>query len=88
MAVEEQVIQLYAGTSRDAEGTGWIRNVPVDQVQRYMEELLEFMRTRHPEVGQLILEKQKLDDDVKAAIDGAFAEFAKVFQAESPEQAG
>ncbi len=88
MPVEEQVIQLYAGTSRDAEGTGWIRNVPVDQVQRYMEELLEFMRTRHPEVGQLILEKQKLDDDVKAAIDGAFAEFAKVFQAESPEQAG
>jgi F-type H+-transporting ATPase subunit alpha len=80
MPVEKQVIQLYAATSRDSSGTGWIRNVPVDQVQRYMAELIQFMDTRHPEIGKLILEKRELSDDVKGVLNKALAEFRDVFQ--------
>jgi len=80
MPVEKQVIQLYAATSKDAEGVNWIRHVPVDQVTRYMAELIAFMDTRHPEVGRMILEQKALTDEVKAALDKALAEFRDVFQ--------
>ena len=80
MPVEKQVIQLYAATSKDENGVNWIRNVPVDQVIRYMAELIEFMDTRHPEVGRLVLEKKELNNEVKAAINAALTEFRDVFE--------
>lgn len=80
LSVEKQVIQLYAATSRDSSGTGWIRNVPVEDVRRYMAELLVFMDTSHPEIGKLIAEKKELNDEVKAALDEALAAFADVFE--------
>ena len=83
MPVERQVIQLYAATSRDENGVNWIRNVPVEQVTRYMAELDDFVDTRHREVAALILEKKALTDDVKAALDKMLAEFREVFQIKS-----
>ncbi|WP_373047596.1 F0F1 ATP synthase subunit alpha [Vulgatibacter sp.] len=80
MPVEKQVIQLYAATSKDENGVNWIRNVPVEEVTRYMRELSEFMDTRRPEVGRLILEKKELNNDVKAAINAALTEFRDVFE--------
>ena len=80
MPVEMQVTQIYAATSRDENGVNWIRNVPVDQVRRYMSELADFMGTRHPEVGRLILEKKELAAEVRSALDKALAEFRDVFQ--------
>jgi F-type H+-transporting ATPase subunit alpha len=82
MTVENQVIQLFAATNKDAQGVGWIRNVAVDQVGRYMKELSEFMHGRHPEVGKAILEKKQLDDAVKGMLNAALAEFKDVFVAE------
>lgn len=83
MPVEKQVIQLYAATARDADGTGWIRNVPVAEVRRYLTELLEFIDTQHPEVVQLIREKKELNADVKAALDKALTTFRDIFQPKS-----
>ena len=83
MPVEKQVIQLYAATSKDESGVNWIRNVPVDQVIRYMAELTEFMDTRHPAVGRLILEKKELNNDVKAAHNAALTEFRDVFEVQA-----
>ncbi|HUB06471.1 MAG TPA: F0F1 ATP synthase subunit alpha, partial [Myxococcales bacterium] len=80
MPVEKQVIQLYAATNKDAAGVVWIRQVPVDQVGRYMRELVEFMDGRHPEVGKAILEKKQLDDQVKGLLDKALTEFRDLFQ--------
>jgi F-type H+/Na+-transporting ATPase subunit alpha len=80
MPVEKQVIQLYAATNKDAGGVVWIRQVPVDQVGRYMNELVEFMDGRHPEVGKAILEKKQLDDQVKGLLDKALTEFKDLFQ--------
>src|SRR6202171_4580041 len=50
MPVEKQIVQIYAGTQRDKSGVNWVRNVEVNEVARYMSELLEFFDTRHPEI--------------------------------------
>src|SRR6201993_593442 len=65
MPVEKQIIQIYAGTQKDKNGVVWIRNIEVSDVQRYMQELIEFMDTRHPEVLKLLREKKDLTDDVR-----------------------
>jgi F-type H+/Na+-transporting ATPase subunit alpha len=80
MPVEKQIIQIYAGTQRDKSGVNWVRNYEVSDIQRYMSELIEFMDTRHPEVGKKLREKKDLSDDIKSALDGALAEFKDVFR--------
>jgi F-type H+-transporting ATPase subunit alpha len=79
MPVEKQIIQIYAGTQRDKGGTGWIRNIEVSDVARYMSELIDFLETRHPEVLKLVREKKDLTDDVRAALDAALLEFRDLF---------
>ncbi|HZZ86405.1 MAG TPA: F0F1 ATP synthase subunit alpha [Anaeromyxobacteraceae bacterium] len=81
LSVERQVIQIYAATNKDAAGHGWIRDVAVDQVARYMRELTEFLDNRHPEIGKSIVEKKQLDDGIKKSLDAALTEFREVFQA-------
>jgi F-type H+-transporting ATPase subunit alpha len=83
MTVEKQVIQIYAATQKDESGQGWIRNVAIEQVSRYMKELLEFLDGRHPEVARSIAEKKALDDGIRKALDAALKEFQGIFQAES-----
>jgi F-type H+-transporting ATPase subunit alpha len=85
MPVEKQIVQIYAGMQRDKSGKGWIRDIEVSDVGRYMNELNEFMDTRHPEVLKMIREKKDLTDEVKAALDRALSEFADVFR---PTKAG
>ena len=87
MPVEKQIIQIYAGTQRDKQGKGWIRDIEVSDVGRYMSELLEFIETRRPEVFKLLREKKDLTDDVKAALDGSLAEFRDVFQPTAAKKA-
>jgi F-type H+-transporting ATPase subunit alpha len=82
MSVGHQVIQIYAGTNRDENGVGWIRNVPVDQVQRYAKELSEFVNTRHPGLLKLIEEKKELTTELKEKLDAMLKEFRDVFQVE------
>ena len=82
LSVEKQVIQIYAGTQKDAQGQGWLREVAVEEVGRWLKELLEFLDARHPEIGRKIAEKKQLDDDVKKALDAALAEFKGIFRAE------
>ena len=48
LPVEEQVIVIYAGSN------GWVDDVAVSEVRRFEAELLEFMRSSHPEVLETI----------------------------------
>jgi F-type H+-transporting ATPase subunit alpha len=82
LSAEKQVIQIYAATQRDESGQGWIRQVPVAEVARYMRELLEFLDTRHPGIAKTIAEKKALDDGIRAQLDAALREFRGVFQLE------
>jgi len=79
MPVEKQIAQIYAGTQKDKAGVVWIRNIEIADVQRYMQELLEFLDTRHSQALKLLREKKDLTDDVRAALDQALEEFKSVF---------
>ncbi len=83
MAVERQVIQIYAATQKDEQGQGWIRNVPTEQVTRYMKELVEFLDGRHPDIAKAIAEKKALDDGIRKSLDAALREFGGIFHAEA-----
>ena len=67
--VEEQVIALYAGTR------GYLDGVPVEDVSRFEDELLEWFRTRHGHVLDAIRSTGEVPDEesLEAAI-GTFAD--------------
>jgi F-type H+-transporting ATPase subunit alpha len=72
--VEEQVISLWAGAN------GYLDDVPVEDVRRFEAELLEFLRTRKPEVGKGIVEGGALSDDVEQQLKAAIEDFQQGFQ--------
>ncbi|QRN98273.1 F0F1 ATP synthase subunit alpha [Archangium violaceum] len=81
MPVEKQVMQLYAATNRDdANKRGWIRQVPVSDVVRWMREFIEFADGRYPQIAKDISTKRELTNEIKAALNKALAEFNEVFQ--------
>ncbi|WP_338873495.1 F0F1 ATP synthase subunit alpha [Myxococcus stipitatus] len=81
LPVERQVMQIYAATNRDdAKKRGWIRDVPVSDVVRWMREFLEFADGKHPSIAKDIASKRELTNDIKAALNKAITEFNEVFQ--------
>ena len=75
LAVEQQVVSLYAGTN------GYFDEVPVNQVRRAEEELLRFMATRFGSLLTTIKTKKTLDDELKAQLNAALKEFVQTFNA-------
>jgi F-type H+-transporting ATPase subunit alpha len=71
MAVEEQVISIFAGTK------GYMDDIPKEDVGRFESELLEEFRSRHSEVLEEIREKGSMpeEDSLRSAIE----EFAERF---------
>jgi len=70
MSVEEQVVSIFAGTK------GYIDDVPVADVSRFEQELLEFMRSRHAGLLQEIRTAgvpDSLDDIVQSFKDSFVA---------------
>ncbi|MBU8900143.1 F0F1 ATP synthase subunit alpha [Corallococcus sp. H22C18031201] len=81
LSVERQVMQIYAATNKDdANKRGWIRNVPVSDVVRWMKEFLEFADGKYPNIAQDISAKRELTNDIKATLNKCLAEFNEVFQ--------
>jgi len=74
MDVEDQVIAIYAASQ------GYMDDVPVEAIQRFEAELLNFVRERKADVRQELSEKKALDDDLKAKLNAAVEEFKKGFQ--------
>ena len=72
--VAEQVCIIYAATN------GYLDVVPEADVKRYEKELVEFLRTKHKNVLDLVREQKKLTDDVKTALVTALDEFKAVFK--------
>jgi F-type H+-transporting ATPase subunit alpha len=75
LKVEEQVAVLYAGTR------GFVDDVPVEAVQKFEAEFLEFMRNAKSAVLDAIVQKQALDADLEADLKAAIEEFKKGFSA-------
>ncbi|MGB8324756.1 MAG: F0F1 ATP synthase subunit alpha [Candidatus Acidiferrum sp.] len=75
LTVEKQVLELYVATS------GPLDSVPVDQVRRFLKELVQFVETNHPNILKDIATKKALDDAIKANIKTALDAFKDRFTA-------
>ena len=75
LAVEKQVAIIYAATK------GYLDPVAIEDVQRYEQDLYRFLETRHPAVLEGIAGKKIIDDEIKAALEGALNEFGRQFLA-------
>ena len=79
LAMEEQVVAIYAATPQTGRDS-WIRAYALEDVGRYEQEMLEWMRSTHPEVLGEISSTGKFEDDTEAKLASALDEFAKIFQ--------
>lgn len=83
MAVEEQIIQVYAATQiadKEKRHT-WVRKYQSDEIVRYGKEMINFMRAEHNDILRDIREnpKNKIDDAMKKRIDAALKAFDQAF---------
>ncbi len=76
MPVEKQIMILFAGVDNH------LMDVPVERIKEFETKFFEFMDTHHREVGEAIVQKKALDDEIKGNLAAAIAEFKKVFLAE------
>jgi F-type H+-transporting ATPase subunit alpha len=67
--LENQVIAIYALTQ------GYGGDVPVNKIQQYEVDMLQFMQTSHPEIGQAIANQKAISSDIEASLKSALAEF-------------
>jgi F-type H+-transporting ATPase subunit alpha len=79
MPVEEQVVSLYAATH------GYLDSVPVTEVRRFEDELLEWFRSRHSDILDAIRTTGDIPDI--EAVDAAIKAFVEQFSWEQAAEA-
>ena len=73
LRVDEQILVIYTAVR------GFLSDIPVNQVVNFQRDFLKFMNSNHPEIGQTIIKKQKLDDALEASINSAIEEFKSTY---------
>ena len=73
MAVEEQVVSIFAGTR------GYLDKLDVGQVTRYEASLLSEVKARAPEILASIRDKRELTADNEKALAGFLDRFTQTF---------
>ncbi len=68
MKVEEQVVSLFAGTQ------GYLDNIPVEDVSRFEEGLLDLVRSQHSGLLSEIVSSGTVDEDALNSIVTSYAE--------------
>ena len=74
--VENQVISLFAG------GKGHLDDLPVEKVQAFRDELIEYVQGSHGGILAAIRDELKISDDTEAKLEKAIGEFKGIFSAE------
>jgi F-type H+-transporting ATPase subunit alpha len=80
-ALEEQVAAIFAGNE------GFLDEIPVDQVQRFQEELREHLRTEGS-TYKVIREEKVLSDEVQEKLRKEIEKFAKTFAVQEKSLTG
>ena len=80
LRMEEQVVSIFAATPPENRDS-WIRRYETADVQRYEQEMLDYLRENHAGIFDAIRQSGKLDDEIEAQLIAALDEFAGVFQA-------
>jgi len=76
--MEEQVVALYAGVN------GYLDDIPVPQIQRFQDELREYMRTEESVLAK-IRESGDLDEETEKKLRGEIEKFKKTFVVQEEE---
>jgi F-type H+-transporting ATPase subunit alpha len=79
LAVERQVVVVWAGTS------GFLDDVPVEDVARFEEEFLDSVQRNHKGIYDAIRETGQLSDDTTTALKDAIDEFRQGFEVHGGE---
>ena len=73
LRLEQEVIMLYAVNA------GLTDDVPLDRVAAFEEQMLEYMGSTHPEIGESIAASGSLPEDVTAQLNEAITNFKATF---------
>ncbi|HHM02629.1 MAG TPA: F0F1 ATP synthase subunit alpha, partial [Caldithrix abyssi] len=73
MEFKSQIVIIFAATN------GFLDNIPVSAVKRFEEEYLKHLEVKHPEVLSEIVEKGKLEDELKEKMKNILQKFVEVF---------
>ena len=76
MPVERQVMAIFAGTK------GYLDELPVEHVQQFREEFLNFVESAYPEIGRAIAGEKVLSDETAEKLGKAIDEFLAQFAVE------
>jgi F-type H+-transporting ATPase subunit alpha len=79
LAVERQVVSVWAGTS------GFLDDVPVEDIARFEEEFLDFLQRAHAGVYDAIRETGQLSQDTSTALKDAIEGFRRGFEISNGE---
>jgi F-type H+-transporting ATPase subunit alpha len=74
MPVERQVMLVFAVTN------GFLDDVAPSDVTRFQNEFLEFVESRHGNLGRTIAEKGALPDELQKGLEAAIKDFRLIFQ--------
>jgi F-type H+/Na+-transporting ATPase subunit alpha len=74
--VEKEIMILYAGVKEH------LLDIPVEKIGKFENAFIEYMDTHHKEIGQEIIEKKVLSDDLSKRLGDAIEEYKKIFLAE------
>jgi F-type H+-transporting ATPase subunit alpha len=74
LPMEQQVISIYAVTN------GYLDDVPVDDANRFEEELLQYLETRHADIADHVKTQGTLPEEVEAKLKSATRDFKKQFR--------
>jgi F-type H+-transporting ATPase subunit alpha len=79
--VEEEIVQIFAGTGLpDAGVTGMIDDIPIGDVQRFIDELMEHVRSRHASILDSIRSTGDLPDEAARELAKAIEDFKATFK--------
>ena len=79
MTNEEQILSIVACTPPEGQRS-WVRDLEVDDIARYEQEMLAYVRGNHPQLLERLGNAGKLGDDDLAAIKAVLDAFAGIFQ--------
>jgi F-type H+-transporting ATPase subunit alpha len=78
MPVEEQVIEIFAGTQ------GFLDDLPIEKVRSFLADLRDYVKSQHPEILKAIRDEKVLDDRNEETLRADIAEFHKTVAPSDP----
>ena len=79
MPVQEQVVSIYVCTPQE-ERDSWVRSIETEDVSRYEQEVLAYLRAEHADILAGIRESGALSDENEQKLIAALDAFAGIFQ--------